>query len=68
MNEDILNMQVRTYLKKVGVASQREIEQAVRKAIETKTINCNESLDVSMTLTIPSIGFSHCIMGEIALE
>ena len=34
MNEEILNMQIRKFLKKVGVQSQREIEQAVRSSIE----------------------------------
>src|SRR6516164_105109 len=32
MNEDVLNVSVRTFLKKVGITSQREIEQAVRGA------------------------------------
>ena len=32
MNEDTFNMSVRKFLKKVGVTSQREIEQAVRDA------------------------------------
>ena len=34
MNEDIFNMAVRKFLKKVGVTSQREIEQAVREAVQ----------------------------------
>ena len=34
MNEEILNIQIRKFLKKVGVQSQREIEQAVRRGIE----------------------------------
>ena len=34
MNEEILNIQIRKFLKKVGVQSQREIEQAVRRSIE----------------------------------
>jgi hypothetical protein len=33
MNEDMLNMSVRNFLKKVGVTSQREIEEAVRLAV-----------------------------------
>ena len=32
MNKDTFNMSVRKFLKKVGVTSQREIEQAVRDA------------------------------------
>ena len=30
MDEDVLNMSIRKFLKKVGVTSQREIEQALR--------------------------------------
>ena len=30
MNEDVFNVSVRKFLKKVGITSQREIEQAVR--------------------------------------
>ncbi len=35
MDQDIFNMEVRKFLKKVGVTSQREIEQSVRQAIES---------------------------------
>jgi len=68
MNEDTLNMQVRKFLKQVGITSQREIEQAVYKAIESGTLQGSESLEVHMTLSIPSLGISHHIDGEIALE
>ena len=33
MNEDNLNMQIRQYLKKVGITSQRTIEQAIQMQI-----------------------------------
>ena len=33
MNEDTFNMEVRKFLKRLGVTSQREIEQAVREAV-----------------------------------
>lgn len=35
MNEDAFNMSVRKFLKKLGVTAQRDIETAVREAIET---------------------------------
>ena len=35
MNEDILNMSVRKFLKKVGVTSQQEIEEAVRAGVSS---------------------------------
>ena len=68
MNEDTLNMEVRKYLKKVGVTSQREIEHAVLKAIESGTLSGTETIAVKMTLNIPTIGLNCCIEGDIALE
>ena len=69
MNEDTLNMEVRKYLKKVGVTSQREIEHAVLKAIESGTLSSIETIAVKMTLNnAPAIGLNCCIEGDIALE
>lgn len=68
MNEDTLNMEIRKYLKNVGITSQRDIEHAVDKALAAGTLQGNESLAVKMTLEISAIGLSHCIEGDIALE
>lgn len=68
MNEDTLNMEIRKYLKIVGITSQREIEHGVAKALETGLLGGLETIDVKMTLEIPAIGINHCIEGKIALE
>ena len=68
MNEDTLNMETRKYLKKVGITSQREIEHAVLKAIESGDLNGSESLEVHMTLSIPALDISYQIDGKISLE
>lgn len=68
MNEDTFNIEIRKYLKTVGITSQREIEHAVYKAIETGNLNGSETLDVKMTLEVPGIGVLHSITGKIALE
>ena len=68
MNEDTFNMEIRKFLKKVGVTSQREIEHTVLKAIEEGNLNGSETLEVKMTLEAPSIGLSHCIEGKISME
>jgi ribosomal protein L1 len=68
MNEDTFNMEIRKYLKQVGVTSQREIEHAVQKALESGKINGTESFDVKMTLEAPALGLVHHIDGNIALE
>ena len=44
MNEDALNVSVRKFLKKVGITSQREIEQAVRAAVSGGQLKGNEAL------------------------
>jgi Family of unknown function (DUF6494) len=44
MNEDIFNVSVRKFLKKVGITSQREIEQAVRKSLASGRLKGNEAL------------------------
>ena len=68
MNEDTLNMQIRKFLKKVGITSQREIEHAVQRAIESGTIKGNETLAVHMTLNIPELGLNYHVDGDIELE
>ncbi|MFA6053392.1 MAG: DUF6494 family protein [Methylobacter sp.] len=68
MNEDTFNMEIRKYLKIVGITSQREIEHAVSKAIEAGRLNGSETIAVKMTLEAPAVGISHCIEGKIALE
>jgi ribosomal protein L1 len=68
MNEDTFNMSVRKFLKKVGVTSQREIEQAVRDALESGTLRGDESLQASVVLKVPQIGLDVTITDAIALE
>jgi hypothetical protein len=65
MNEDTFNMEVRKFLKMVGVTSQREIELAVRKALDTGKLKDGATLDAKVVLTIPSIGLEHHIDGNI---
>jgi hypothetical protein len=68
MNEEVLNFQLRKFLKTVGVSSQREIERAVRDAIENGTIAGEESLDAKMTLLIPAVGLEFEVNGAIELS
>jgi len=68
MNEDIFNMELRKFLKKVGVTSQREIENAVHDALNQGLITGSEKLEAYMTLKIDRIGLVYEIPGMIALE
>jgi hypothetical protein len=67
MNEDQFNMEVRKFLKKVGVTSQREIEQAVRDGLESGKLKGHEILRAKVTLTLDGTGLKYDIDGEISL-
>jgi hypothetical protein len=68
MNPDAFNMSIRKFLKMVGVNSQREIEQAVARAIETGAIAGRESFPAVVTLTIPGLALDVRYDGDIKLE
>jgi hypothetical protein len=67
MDDDQFNINIRKYLKKVGITSQREIENAVRSAIDKKSMTGDENLDVKVRLSIAALNFSVEINGEISL-
>ena len=68
MNEEVFNMQIRKFLKKVGIQSQREIEQAVQQSIEKGSLVGTEKLEASVILEVPSVGLKVSIDGKIELE
>ncbi|MDA0306747.1 MAG: DUF6494 family protein [Proteobacteria bacterium] len=68
MDEEIFNMQIRKFLKNVGVTSQREIETAVRAALENGTLKGEETIKAKVTLSIDSLGVSADIEGDIELS
>ena len=67
MDEEVFNMQIRKFLKNVGVTSQREIETAVRSALEDGTLKSKETVKAKVTLTIEQLGISTEIEGDIEL-
>jgi len=67
MNEDVFNMSLRKFLKKVGVTSQREIEKAVRDAIDSGRIKGTETLEAEVTLKVGGVELTERIDGKIEL-
>jgi hypothetical protein len=67
MNEDIFNTSLRKFLKKVGITSQREIEKAVRDAIDSGRLKGNEKLPAKIVLTVGGINLTHEVTDEIEL-
>jgi hypothetical protein len=68
MNEETFNLSIRKFLKIVGINSQREIEMAVRKALEEGRIKGDETFPASVTFNAPDLNLSFKIEGEIKLE
>jgi hypothetical protein len=68
MNEDAFNVSLRKFLKKVGITSQREIEQAVRAGLAAGKLKGNEALPAKVTLTLGDVGLSVEIEGDVELE
>ncbi len=68
MNEDTFNMEVRKFLKKVGVTSQREMEKAVREAMQAGSLVGNEKLKARMKLEVEGLNLELVIEDDIALS
>jgi hypothetical protein len=68
LDEEKFNLEIRKFLKKVGINSQREIERVVREALKTGALKGNERLQAEVTLSIPGVKLIYRIADEIALS
>ena len=59
MEKDTFNIEVRKFLKEVGVPSQREIEIVVRKSLDAGRLEGYEQLKVIARLHIEPVGLDH---------
>ena len=51
MDEDNLNIEIRRFLKKVGITSQREIENYIRKKFAEGSLKVDQTIELSMDLS-----------------
>ena len=51
MDEDNLNIEIRRFLKKVGITSQREIENYIRKKFAESSLKADQTIEISMVLS-----------------
>tara|TARA_B110000014_G_scaffold102225_1_gene70141 strand:- start:136 stop:342 length:207 start_codon:yes stop_codon:yes gene_type:complete len=68
MNQDNFNMEIRKYLKKVGITSQREITESVNQAISEGKLTGNETLKAKTKISLQDLGYELEIDGEISLD
>lgn len=62
MSQDGFNMSLRRFLKRVGVTSQQQIEEAVRTAGSG-----SGRVNAKVVLTVGELGLEHVVEGEIEL-
>jgi hypothetical protein len=67
MDEEVLNLEIRKFLKKVGITSQREIEKAVAAGIDSGSLKGDETLPIKITLTLDGTDLELTIDGDIRL-
>tara|TARA_Y100001936_G_scaffold159232_1_gene155612 strand:+ start:248 stop:454 length:207 start_codon:yes stop_codon:yes gene_type:complete len=68
MDEDNLNIEIRKFLKQVGISSQREIENYVRRKFTDGSIKIGESIKVSMNLSSEDGELSHSIKEDLKIK
>lgn len=68
MDEDVFNLELRKFLKQVGVTSQRVIEHGVRAALAAGTLKGDETLQAKIVLTVGGIDLVHEVTSDIALR
>jgi hypothetical protein len=68
VDEDIFNMSMRRFLKKLGVTAQREIELAVREQLEAGELRGDERLEATATVVVRGLARDVIVTGTIALS
>lgn len=68
MDEDAFNLSIRKFLKHFGVTAQREIESAIRKAIDDGRLRGDEGVPVRATLVVDGILRDFQIEGTLRLS
>jgi uncharacterized protein DUF6494 len=68
MEQETFNLSIRKFLKMVGVNSQREIEQAVQRSMQSGKLQGSETIPIKCTLEIPQLGVKVPFDGEIKLK
>jgi hypothetical protein len=67
MDEEVFNMSVRRFLKKLGVTAQREIELAVREQLDAGELEGERTLAARATVSVEGLPNEIVVDGEIEL-
>ena len=68
MNEDHLNLEIRKFLKKVGITSQRVLENHIKETIKNGSLNLGDSLEVEMKMSSKNSNIYHVITDTLKIK
>ena len=68
MNEESLNLEIRKFLKKVGITSQKVIENYITKSLEEGKLKTSDEVAIEMKMTIKDKNIEHTISDKIKIE
>ena len=68
MNEDHLNLEIRKFLKKVGISSQRLLESKIKDFFKNKILKIGDELEIEMKMTIKNHSVEHLVSDKIKIE
>ena len=68
MNEENLNLESRKFLKKVGISSQRVIENYIIKAVEEGNLKKKDEVEIEMKMILKNQNIEHTISDKIKIE
>lgn len=68
MDIDNLNLEIRKFLKKVGISSQRIIETSITDEYKNRAIDIGNEIELEMKLSIISLNKEHIIKEKIKIK
>ena len=68
MNEESLNLEIRKFLKKVGISSQRVLENYITKNYNDGNLFKDNEIEIEMNMTIKDSDLQHKIVDKIKIE
>ena len=68
MNEDNLNLEIRKFLKKVGISSQRFLEKHINESVKDGSLKLGQELELEMKLRVNYSTKEHLISDKIKID
>jgi hypothetical protein len=67
-DDDKLNLEIRRFLKRVGITSQREIERAIYAAVESGQLEADGTVHARVTMELPDLGKTVVVDADLQLS